>query len=239
MFLKAKERAAKYTTGADDEDVENAFIVPGKLHDMAKKIAYVPKLPTETTKERINAMSSEEIELLKLQERKNLHTGVSPQMCFNLASDLKNMRGKGGRMFAKRQAKAKTWAVGAGEEEKEDEGDSNKQKKVMDSINIRHSMENKGTEPTKPQLGYGKPAPFSAQRQDAAERLENLLKNSKSLYSPWDAADKFGNVEKAFEHLKSAQPSRYSAHWDSSSFQQPPFASHTTGWWRSGLWRIM
>lgn len=238
MFLKAKERAAKYTTGADEEDVENSFAMPGKLHEMPKKIAYVPKLPTETTNDRINAMSNEEIELLKLQQRKNPHTGVSPQVCFNLASDLKNMRGKGGRMFAKRQAKAKSWTLGAGEEEElETNGDVAKQKKVMDSLNIKHNMEGKTTEPrdNRPQLGYGKSSdvqPLSEQHQEAANRLESLIKATKSIYSPWDAAEKFGNIERAFDHLQPVSPMNYSTQWEGPGYQQTTsqtisFASHS------------
>ena len=219
MFLKAKERAAKYTTGADDEDLENAFIVPGRLQDMAKKIAYVPKLPHEATAERINAMSMEEIERLKLQEKKNLHTGVSPQMCFNLAKDLKNMKGKGGRMFAKRQAKAKSWTLGP--EDDENESDSTKQKKVMDSINYKHSLENK--EAPSPQLGYGRQvAKFSEQHQNAANRLESLIKSTKSAYSPWDAAEKFGNVDRAFDHLKPNSSMSFSSHWQANIQPIPP-----------------
>lgn len=41
------------------------------------------------------------------------------QVCFNLADDLRNMKGKGARLFAKRQAKSESWAVSADDDDDE------------------------------------------------------------------------------------------------------------------------
>ena len=42
------------------------------------------------------------------------------QVCFNLADDLRNMKGKGARLFAKRQAKSESWTVSADDDDTTD-----------------------------------------------------------------------------------------------------------------------
>ena len=206
MFMRAKERAWKYTTGGSDNEA-TPVEVGDSLQNMPKKIAFVPKLPEESTGERIDAMSNEELELMRLQGRKTTHTNVAPQVCFNLADDLKNMKGKGGKLFAKRQAKADSWTVGGGAPEETAEGDlapdegnlekkEKEQKKVMDKLSSKHRMEKmlRGEDDvdTSGSMGYG-PAPMN--------KLDSMVAANKAAMTPWQAAAEFGKVDRAFEHL--------------------------------------
>lgn len=206
MFMRAKERAWKYTTGGSDNE-ETPVEMGDGLHNMPKKIAFVPKLPEESTGERINAMSNEELELMRLQGRKTTHTNVAPQVCFNLADDLKNMKGKGGKLFAKRQAKADSWTVGGGASEEMAEGESvpdeenqekkeREQKKVMDKLSSKHHMEKmlKGEDDddASRSMGYGM-APMN--------KFDSMVAANKASMTPYQAAADYGKVDKAFEHL--------------------------------------
>ena len=56
-------------------------------------------------------MSADELERMRLFADKSRHDAVPPQLCFNLAADLRRSTSRGGRMFAKRRANADQWTV--------------------------------------------------------------------------------------------------------------------------------
>ena len=72
---------------------------------------FAPRVPPASD-EKANYMSADEFERMRLFEDKTTHDTVAPQLCFNLAADLRQSDSKGGRMFAKRRAKADQWTVG-------------------------------------------------------------------------------------------------------------------------------
>ncbi|ESN93300.1 hypothetical protein HELRODRAFT_181046 [Helobdella robusta] len=237
MFLKAKERASKYTTGSSDNEESEEHVI-SSLDDLNKKVVMVPKLPTESTEERLNAMSNEEIELMRLQQRKTTHTNVSPQICFSLADDLKSMKGKGGKLFAKRQAKAESWTVGGGDQTVEDEQQQQQQtddstndilkdkqqKNVMAKINIKHQSNKRySDDDCTANIGYGV-INKENDGQIPVNRLNFLIKNAKQTFkTPWEVAMESGSTDKSLE--SDNNPAQTSTHLTqySTTNANPPF----------------
>ncbi len=141
----------------------------------------------ETAKKKLNL---EELEKVRLYGKKSMHNVVSPQVCFSLSDDLRNMKGKGGKLFAKRRARAEQWVV-------EDKGGSlpGPNSEIRAKILHKTAMEQAlNSPPTPPDKG--------PDRVDySADRLKDLIRTTKSSVSPWEAAAG-GNMEAAFDHLR-------------------------------------
>jgi hypothetical protein len=60
------------------------------------------------------------------------------QVCFSLADDLHKMKGKGGKLFAKRQAKSETWGSGADEETDQVVSDPEAAASVQQKLTAQH-----------------------------------------------------------------------------------------------------
>lgn len=224
MFMKRKERAIRWTTGLSDEEKAqlSAQMAAAKAAEaageplnesasygaeqpqsapsaMPTSVMFAPKLPKEKDVERLNAMSNEELERMMLQERKTTHTGVSPQMCFSLVDDLKSMKGKGGKLFAKRQARAEKWGAeksegkeGSVEEEEDEEpGSVEPNPQLVEKLKAEHRARANADRGQKSSSGV---APVN--------RLKEMIDAPKAAMTPWDAVAQYGSVEKAFEHLE-------------------------------------
>jgi len=221
--MKRKIRAAKWTTGATEEEIaavnvqnedeemvkqsiagDKAFTrtqVGDNVGGLPSSVVFASRLPKTGDKDRLDAMSMEELEQMQLAAKKTTHTNVSPQVCFNLAGDLKNMTGKGGRLFAKRQAKSESWganevvddAVSCAVDEVED---ARKQTEQMALIRAQHRV------PTTAQHSEG----FGPVDAPPVNRLKDMVEVPKPLMTPWDAAaQNQGDVDKAFEHLSGGE----------------------------------
>jgi len=68
----------------------------------------------EAEEERPNSMNASQLENYKLFGKKSMHNSLPPQVAFNISADLKNMKGKGGNMFAKRKERADKYIVDDG-----------------------------------------------------------------------------------------------------------------------------
>ena len=111
------------------------------------------------------------------------------QVAFSLADDLKNMKGKGGRLFAKRRQKAQEGAF---------EPESKPNEAVMVKLQLQHGPP-PGSHPGPTH------APVPQKPEDfgpPSGRLKEMIDPPKAAITPWDAAASFGNTEKAFDHLK-------------------------------------
>ena len=144
----------------------------------------------ENTPRKLNLQNFENV---RKYGKKSTHNAVSPQVCFSLSDDLRNMKGKGGKLFAKRRAKADKWIV--------DEAPklSAPNKEFMAKVIGDHIVsspesplkDSYDSSPSGPSIG-GKP------------RLQNMIKRDlKSSISPWEAAatTETGDIERAFDHL--------------------------------------
>lgn len=60
------------------------------------------------------------------------------QVCFNLADDLRNMKGKGARLFAKRQAKSESWTVSTDADEEDVETVVEPSANIQQKITSQH-----------------------------------------------------------------------------------------------------
>jgi hypothetical protein len=163
---------------------------------------FAPKLPSGEKvmdKERLDALSAEELERVMLMEKKSTHTNVNPQLCFNLADDLRNMKGRVGRLFAKRQAKSESWTVGG---ESQDSPDS--ELPLADdptstsnaTIQLKVSADI-STESTSSSATGGSRSVSSL----PVNRLKEMVELPRPAMTPWDAAVQYGTVDPAFAHL--------------------------------------
>ena len=117
------------------------------------------------------------------------------QVCFNLAEDLRNMKGKGARLFAKRQAKSESWTVGADEDGGDDTATSEPAEPSA-SIQEKLSAQHRPDQPT-PDQSVAMPV----------NRLKEMVELPRPAMSPWEAAAKYGSVDPAFAHLTAGSAS--------------------------------
>jgi len=133
MFMKRKEKSVNWTVddtnrrrSSVDSNAEDLYYNPTprkatatwkpKPYDFSAVSLppiprlFAPRVPPASD-ERAKYMSAEEFERMRLFEDKTTHDTVAPQLCFNLAADLRQSDSKGGRMFAKRRDKAHQWTV--------------------------------------------------------------------------------------------------------------------------------
>ena len=103
------------------------------------------------------------------------------------------MKGKGARLFAKRQAKSESWAVGSDDVD----GDSTTQEQPSANIQQKLSAEHRG--------------PPTADERAPVNRLREMVEVPRAAMSPWEAAAKYGTVDPAFTHLTAAHDSSSTA----------------------------
>ena len=113
------------------------------------------------------------------------------QVCFNLADDLRNMRGKGARLFAKRQAKSESWTVSTDDDDATTTEPTEPSAVIQEKLSAQH-----------------KPAPQDEPTSDETampvNRLKEMVELPRPAMSPWEAAAKYGSVDPAFTHLGAA-----------------------------------
>lgn len=159
-----------------------------------------------------------EFDRLRLFGEKTTHSAVSPLVCFSLAEDLRQSKGRAGRMFAKRRAKADEWTVEGGTPPAGG-GVGGPDPKVLQRISGGYGG------------GGGEPAPVEtgtvsvnagggdagAAGAPVVNRLKEMVELPKAKMTPWDAVAEFGNVDLAFEHLEGisfVRPSRSNPYAD-------------------------
>ncbi len=141
----------------------------------------------ENTPRKLNLQDFEKV---RKYGKKTTHNAVSPQVCFSLSDDLRNMKGKGGKLFAKRRAKADKWVVD------ETPKLSAPNKEFMAKVIGDHIVSSPES-PLKDSVDSSSSAPVGK------PRLQNMIKRDlKSSLSPWEAAaSQSGDIERAFDHL--------------------------------------
>ena len=127
-------------------------------------------------------MSQNESEQVRLYGQKTSHTGVSPQTCFSLAKDLRNMKGKGGRLFAKRKARVDKWVT----------DESNAPPPAAPTPELIKKLTG-GMVPPPPPAEAAAPV-------NSKPRLQQMIDMPKPAMTPWEAAQR-GDVDKAFDHI--------------------------------------
>lgn len=237
MFMKRKERAIRWTTGLTDEekadlaakatDVAEAAEEPvdetvsysaadqSPPSAMPTSVMFAPKLPKEKDEDRMNAMSNEELDRMLLLERKTTHTSVSPAVCFSLVDDLRSMKGKGGKLFAKRQARAEKWDTEKSEGHEEEEAvgeEASSNRHSTEKLKVEHRSRTNNAD------GDRKTSPRTA--PPTVNRLKEMIDAPKAAMTPWDAAAQYGSVEKAFEHLENAPSNQKSGQQSSADALQ-------------------
>lgn len=180
-----------------------------------------PPLPTMTSKlfAPKRCLDGGEFERLRLLGEKTTHCAVSPQVCFSLAEDLRQSKGRAGRMFAKRRARAEEWTVEGGAPPGGVVGGPDP--KVLQRISGGYG----GGEPVPVETGT---VSVNTDGVDAAvagapvvNRLKEMVELPKAKMTPWDAVAEFGNVDLAFEHLEGisfVRPSRSNPYADQVAF---------------------
>ena len=157
-----------------------------------------PKIQEAPDERRMAAMSHNEVEDMLLRSQKTKHDAVAPEVAFSLADDLRNMKGRGGRLFAKRRERAEQWVV----------DDDNVQRPSAPNPEIMKRLATQSAidRARSPAHGGGQAAPSHPVQPITngmpKNRLTGMIKN-KAPMTPWEAAERSttGNVEAAFSHL--------------------------------------
>lgn len=145
-----------------------------------------PVIPKADEEEKAKALSAEEFERMRLYEAKTQHTTIPPQACFALAEDLHNMKGRGGRLFAKRKAKAEKWVV-----------DENTVPPPPPSAELIKKLTG-GL-----QIGVPEDQPDVRSGAIPVNKLKQMIEIPKPAMTPWEAAmEHGGRVDRAFDHLE-------------------------------------
>lgn len=119
-FYQENPWAARLKHGAQhlqDDGGRDVPLPPLTVHSSA---LFAPNLKASMTPEQIDALSADEYErVVVLQEAEKLQGKPSSSkqqqpVCFRFSDDLRQMKGKGARLFAARQAKAESWATSDG-----------------------------------------------------------------------------------------------------------------------------
>lgn len=95
----------------EDKSLE---VVETQQLSIPSSLLFAPNLTTNMTAEQLNALSSEELERVMLLQEMSARSRPSKlplQACFQFSEDIRNMKGKGARLFADRQAKAESWMI--------------------------------------------------------------------------------------------------------------------------------
>jgi len=213
--MKRRIRAVKWTTGATEDEIaagndqneDEAMLsssqsagadfthttTGGSVGGLPSSVVFASRLPTSGDKDRMDAMSMDELDRMQSAQKKTTHTNVAPQLSFNLAADLKNMKGKGGKLFAKRQAKSETWGAEEADAIAADINaaiaDEKAHVEQLVKINAQHR-------PVSTQEGSGGSGAVPV------NRLKSMIELPMPAITPWDAAaEDHGVVDRAFQHL--------------------------------------
>ena len=116
---------------------------------------------------------------------------LAPQVCFNLAKDIRKEKGKGGAMFAKRAARAN-----------DPTDDTSPNIDFMRKINDDY-------EPRPEQL-RPEPVVRAAPEDDQppVNRLKEMIEKTRPLIGAWDGTD-YGYVNTSFQHLNNYNQKNY------------------------------
>ena len=123
MFMKRKRKSEKWTTTGVHIDISSSGGDLANINDfdefedpnrplftfrVPKLTARAPETEPPTEKKKL---TKQDLENVRLHEKKNMHNTVAPQVCFSIAEALHNTKGRGGKIFAKRRAKSESWVV--------------------------------------------------------------------------------------------------------------------------------
>ena len=229
MFIKRRQKSERWVAGTQEEDSDSDS-AEDKFYqvDPWKRGVWKPKgnklggptfsdgsknlpsgiwtAPLVPEGKETKALSADEVERMRLYSQKNQHTNVSPQMCFNIANDLKKMKGRGGQIFAKRQAKSEKWVVAGGECGEEEETQQPQPLLQSSRPNKDFMAKLEGTlanrkPPEQPDAVAKQQALHNAPPTAPRNRLKEMIDPPKAKITPWDAAAEYGTIEPAFEHL--------------------------------------
>jgi hypothetical protein len=92
------------TTELDTTDGGTKPLFSFRIPNLASRV-------TEDTGEPKMSLTQDQFERLRLGRQKCDHRNVSPNTCFSLAADLQASKGKGGKMFAKRQERVNKYVI--------------------------------------------------------------------------------------------------------------------------------
>lgn len=125
------------------------------------------------------------------------------QVCFNLADDLRNMKGKGGRLFAKRQAKSESWAVGGGVDG-EEQGTAGEPEQDVGLLTSTAELRLSASRQESSAFGEQPSEPGTKCEAMPVNRLKQMVELPRAAMTPWEAAATYGIVDPAFQHLESS-----------------------------------
>lgn len=119
MFAKRQKRSIKWIhDGYSDGNVADLAELSSELDPSEGGIKplfqfRIPKVAHQVSVESPPKMSlsREEFETLRLAKPKVDHTAVNPNTCMNIVADLQNSKGRGAKLFAKRQARCEKWVI--------------------------------------------------------------------------------------------------------------------------------
>ena len=155
------------------------------------------KIEPEASSSNANALSMDEFERIRLLSSKSEHRGMDPKLAFSLADDMRQMKGKGGRLFAKRRERAERWTKGDADTSCNTTGpNENVMQKLIMSAGV-------GGAPVGSH-GSGYPTGSMTLPKKAGRpqnRLKEMIDPPKPAMTPWDSAAAYGSTERAFEHL--------------------------------------
>ncbi len=187
VFKPSSEFTKEY-----DEDMEIPMAPPPPpppiptLSNWATPVGSKPGDDRESMKKKLN---KEDLENVRLYGKKSMHNMVSPQVCFSLSDDLRNMKGKGGKLFAKRRARAEQWVV------EDKQGLPGPNQEIRSKILNKSAQEQALNSPQTPDDSVDFSVPSGN-----VNRLKELITQTKSAKSPWQAAAE-GDLDGAFDHL--------------------------------------
>ena len=186
MFLKRKEQSSKWVIDPLNLTAPHPFVSPKQP----------PPLYSTPDTDHSNILSPGEVERMRYYEEKSRHDVIPFDVCSMLAAELREEKGRGGRLFAKRRDKA-------------DQSITPESNGLIRVPSPRPEQ--------KPRFVPEVVAPYvppiiKAERSEVDEsqpsvsvpvnRLKEMIDLPKPRITPWDSAVQYGNVEPAFEHLK-------------------------------------
>ena len=153
MFAKRQKKSSKWihdgekssSHGGAENDIAYLSDLDSELHITEggtkplftfriPKVKHRVKPPEQDTK---MALSKEEFEQLRLSAKRCDHHSVAPNQCFDLAQSLKTNKGKAGRLFEKRRARAEKYVVDETNVKKPAKAPSNK---LEDMLNLKPAL---------------------------------------------------------------------------------------------------
>ncbi|XP_029637616.1 uncharacterized protein LOC115212926 isoform X2 [Octopus sinensis] len=121
MFAKRQKRSSKWIhdgfSTVSDGNIADLSELSSELSpfDGGTKPLFQFRIPRVAHQVSVNeekmSLSREEFESLRVSQPKVDHRAVKPTLCSNLVADLHNNKGRGAKLFAKRQARSEKWVV--------------------------------------------------------------------------------------------------------------------------------